>query len=84
MCDSNLHYKDCSKMHSSSCSQMSSSCRCPIERALNFSLRNGSQNSGYLRIGLVETSSFYSIFTDSKQNTVPHTVGYKLKGEVCI
>ena len=30
MCDTNLHYKDCSKMHSGSCSQMKSSCKCPI------------------------------------------------------
>ena len=26
--DKNLHYKDCSEMHSGSCSQMTSSCKC--------------------------------------------------------
>ena len=28
--DTNLHYKDCSEMHSGSCSQMMPSCKCPI------------------------------------------------------
>ena len=30
MCDTNLHYKDCSKMYFDSCSQVTSSCRCSI------------------------------------------------------
>ena len=31
MRDTNLHYKDCSEMHSGSCSQMMSSCKCSIK-----------------------------------------------------
>ena len=30
VCDTNLHYKDCSELHSGSCSQMTSSWKCPI------------------------------------------------------
>ena len=29
--DTNLHYQDCSEMHSGSCSQITSSCKCPID-----------------------------------------------------
>ena len=32
--DTNLHYKDCSEMHSGSCSQMTSSCRCHVLRVM--------------------------------------------------
>ena len=35
VCDTNLHYKDCSEMHSGSCSQMTLSCRCPIIQNAN-------------------------------------------------
>ena len=30
--DTNLHYKDCSEMHSGSYGQMTSSCKCPIRQ----------------------------------------------------
>ena len=35
--DTNLHYKDCSEMHSGSCRHMTSSCRCPIGRVFSTS-----------------------------------------------
>ena len=38
--DTNLHYKDCSEMHSGSCNQMTSSCKCTISNPIHWHIRN--------------------------------------------
>ena len=57
--DTNLHSKDCSKMHSGSCIQMTSSCKCPISLGnLSEAVEDGDGNVGKtIRLILHKTKS---------------------------